>query len=54
MFQTVMDGPNVNWKLLEVIQKKREEHEYPPLADIGSCGLPVVSDALHSARVVAD
>ena len=49
-----MDGPNVNWKVLEVIQTKREKDEYPPLQDIGSCGLHVVSGALHSAVLVAD
>ena len=38
---------NVNWKVLEVIQKKREKDKYSPLADIGSCGLHVVSGALH-------
>ena len=52
--RTVMDGPNVKWKVLEVIQIKREEDEYPPLEDIGSCGLHVVSGALHSAVLAAD
>ena len=33
--QTAMDGPNVNWKVPEIIQIKREEDEYPPLQDIG-------------------
>ena len=54
LIQTAMDGPSVNWKVLEIIQKKREENEYPPLSDIGSCGLHVVSGTLHSAVVVAD
>ena len=49
-----MDGSYVNWKVLEVIQKKRQEDEYPLFADIGSCGLHVVSGALHSAVVAAD
>ena len=49
-----MDVPSVNWKVLEVIQKKREEDEYPPLADIGSCVRLVMSGALHLAVVVAD
>ena len=47
LIQTAMDGLNVNWKEVEVIQKKRKD-EYPPLAEIRSCGLHVVSDALHS------
>ena len=54
LIQTAMDGPNVNWVALGVIQRRREEDEYPPLADIGSCGLHVVSGALHSAVVAAD
>ena len=54
LIQTAMDGPNVNWVVVEVIQRKREEDEYPPLADIGSCGLHVVSGALHSAVVATD
>ena len=54
LIRTTIDGPNVNWKVLEVIQKKPEENEYPPLAEIGSCGLHLVSGALHSAVVAAD
>ena len=54
LIQTAMDDPSVNWKVLEVIQKKREEDEYPPLADIGSCGLHVISGTLHSAVVASD
>ena len=49
-----MDVPSVNWKVLEVIQKKREKDEYPPLADIGSCVRLVVSGALHLAVFAAD
>ena len=52
--QTAMDSPNVNWKVLEAIQIKREEDKYPPLEDIGSCGLHMVSGALHSALLAAD
>ena len=52
--QTAMDGPNVNWKVLEVILIKQEEDKYPPLEDIGLCGLHVVSGALHSAVLAAD
>ena len=54
LIETTMDGSNVNWKVLEVIQKKQQEDEYPLLADIGSCGLHVVSGKLHSAVVAAD
>ena len=54
LIQTAMDGPNVNWKVLEVIQINREEDEYPLLKDIESCGLYVVSGALQSAVLAAD
>ena len=49
-----MDGPKTNWKILRLIQDKREEDDHPPLQDIGSCGLHVVSGALHSAVVAAN
>ena len=54
LVQLAMDGPHVNWKTLGVLQERREENEFPPLADIGSCSLHVVSGALHSAVVAAD
>ena len=53
LIQTSMDGPNVNWKILDVLQEKREEDGNSPLEDIGSCSLHVVSGALHSAVVAA-
>ena len=34
-----MDGPNVNLKLLKMIQTERSENEQHQLIDIGSCGL---------------
>ena len=51
--QTAMNDPHVNWKTLNIVQKRREENEYPPLVDIGSCSLHIVSGALHSAVVAA-
>ena len=41
-----MDGPNVNWKFLELLTESRVEDEIPSLIDIGSCGIHVV---MHEA-----
>ena len=38
MHQLSMDGPNVNWRILSLLQTKREEEEFDELDDIG-CGL---------------
>ena len=39
IFQISMDGPSVNLKFLEKVQKDRKENEQPELVNIGSCGL---------------
>ena len=39
LIQIGMDGPNVNLKLLKMIQTERSENEQHQLIDIGSCGL---------------
>ena len=43
-----MDGPNVNWKILSILQIKREEEEFEELDNIGCCGLHVVSGAFQT------
>ena len=40
-----MDGPSVNLKFLEKVQKDRKANEQPELINIGSCGL----HTLHGA-----
>ena len=38
-----MDGPNVDWKMLDLIVEDRNSNEtYPNLLDVGSCSLHVV------------
>ena len=38
-----MDGPNVNWKMLDLIVEDRNSNEtYSNLLDVGSCSLHVV------------
>ena len=49
--QLAMDGPNTNWKILRLITEMRDKEEHPPLENIGSCGLHVVSGALHTGVV---
>ena len=51
MHQLGMDGPNTNWKILSILQTERKNDEISPLEDIGSCGLHVISGALHTGVV---
>ena len=47
-----MDGPNVNWKMLNKITEERcsVEH-YPGLINVGSCSLHVVHGAFRSGVI---
>ena len=49
--QLAIDGPKTNWKILRLIMELRDKEENPPLQDIGSCGLHVVSGALYTGVV---
>ena len=40
-----MDGPNVNWKFLELLAESQVEAEIPSLINIGSCGIHVMHRA---------
>ena len=44
--QLLMDLPNMNWKVLSDMEKKREESGLNNLVSIGSCNLHVVHGAL--------
>ena len=47
--QLSMDGPNVNWKMLDLIVEDRNSNEtYPNLLDVGSCSLHVVHGAFRT------
>ena len=52
MVQVSMDGPNVNWKMLNKITEERcsVEH-YPGLINVGSCSLHVVHGAFRSGVI---
>ena len=46
--QVGMDGPNVNIKLLKMIQAERSENEQHQLIDIGSCDLHTIHNAFKT------
>ena len=49
LIQVSMDGPNVNWKMLDLIVKDRNSNEtYPNLLDMGSCSIHVVHGAFRT------
>ena len=43
-----MDGPSVNWLLLNLLDKQHEQQELPKLLNIGSCNLHVIHGAFKS------
>ena len=48
LIQVGMDGPDVNIKLLKMIQAERSENEQHQLIDIGSCGLHTIHNAFKT------
>ena len=48
MINLGMDSPSTNWTVLRLIQDARIDDAVPPLEDIGSCGLHVISGALQT------
>ena len=46
--QLSMDGPSVNWLLLDLLKKQHEQQELPKLLNIGSCNLYVIHGAFKS------
>ena len=50
--QVSMDGPNVNWKTVEIIEdhRKIQDQNCPNLTVIGSCGLHVVHGAYGAGQ----
>ena len=48
LIQAGMDSPNVNIKLLKMIQAERSENEQHELIDIGSCGLHKIHNAFKT------
>ena len=52
--QVSMDGPNVNLKFLNVLQKQRAENQLSQLVDIGTCNLHIVHGAFQAGAVASD
>ena len=48
LIQVGMDGPNVNLKLLKLMQTERSVNEQHQLIDIGSCGLHTIRNAFKT------
>ena len=46
--QLSIDGQNVNWLLLDLLEKQREQQELPKLLNIGSCNLHVIHVAFKT------
>ena len=51
LVQISMDGPNVNWKTLDIVSEDRtiKDPDCPQLINIGSCGLLVIHGAYGTA-----
>ena len=52
-----MDGPNVNWKLHELLEETRDEESNcsaPTLLQLGSCGLHVLHGAYGTGQKATD
>ena len=47
-----MDGPSVNWKFYENVEKSSEEAELRKLVNTGSCSLHVVQGALKTGLIL--
>ena len=54
LIQIGMDGPNVNLKLLKMIQTERSENEQHQLIDIGSCGLHTIHNSFKTGAQSID
>ena len=48
LIQVGMDGPDVNIKLLKMIQAERSENKQHQLIDIGSCDLHTIHNAFKT------
>ena len=51
-----MDGPNVNWKMIDLIKEEKREFdsEKPALLNIGSCGHHVLHGAYKTTLSTTD
>ena len=54
MIQLSMDGPNINWKVFDLLQSHREKAEWSPLLNLGSCSLYIVHGAFQTGSKATD
>jgi len=47
LIQVSMDGPNVNWKMFDSLQKELKDNHDVHFLNIGICGLHQVHGAFH-------
>ena len=48
MIMLSMDGPNVNWCVLSILNETRKDQEHAQLFETGSCGLHIVHGAFQT------
>ena len=49
--QVSSDGPNVNWKFLDLLDESQSADDHPDLISIGTCGLHAIHRAFqHGAK----
>ena len=53
IIQISMDGPNVNWKFLELYNNELREGHQKTLLNLGSCGLHVLHGSLQTGHSAA-
>ena len=54
MIQLSIDGPNINWKVFDLLKSHREEDESSPLLNLGSCSLHIVHGAFQTGNKTTD
>ena len=52
MIQILMDGPNINWKMLKIANEhhKEQDPDAPSLLEMRRCGLYVLHGAYKTAQ----
>ena len=54
MIELSMDGPNINWKVFDLLKSHRREAEWSPLMNMRSCSLHIVHGAFQTGNKATD
>ena len=54
MIELSMDGPNINWKVFDLLKSHRREAEWSPLMNLQSCSLHIVHGAFQTGNKATD